>query len=1346
MTQSNWCNQNYWYLDDTLSTKSTFIPRDAIDDTNIVKKNYTYVIAENACFQKIPSLVCNNLNIIGGSDTMPPPQFAFTCALLEASNVTCGLKISLSHWEPNTFCEWTVSSLSTGSGCAINYLILDANSSSGTGLNTTFASVQNSYIKTNNLYLDNTSISSSSYITKILCTSGTLVSSTINDRVICEGDFSMSGTTNFGGSGNGSFVFNESSINAGTINGSAVFNDSSINQGIVYSNVLFSGASSNNGIVVGDCVFLSGTKNLGIVSGNALFSGSSINSGTIISNGFFNSGSINFGIVSGISKFDYAINNGTISESYFTRSTNGTDGVVTGSSSFNQSINSGILNNLSLSVDFSFVNNSINKGGTIFGNVVFDSGCTNRGLIYNTSGYVIFKKDSINYGNIGSNSITFTDDSQNGYGDVTNASGLTIFSKNAINYGTIGGSGSVEFYNLSLNNTYGTFNSGNFYHSSINRGTLNIAYFYQDAANFKTVSSGIFNGNSINKPEGSGNNLCFNNSAINSGLVGIGNFADSSYNYGTGIYLQFCHRASNSGTSLGSVVFWGNSTNLSGAINNQYADFYENSKNYSNSIPDCRFVFHDKSINYANVYSGIFLDFSKNSINTTGYNLNFYDDSSNNGTITNLGLFMGRSLNKGIVLNSGIFYNLSSNRPPAVIQDSLFLHYSSNNSSYKIDYKNTPNMDTPRIVFSGYSVNQGNIVDSYVQFGDHAINKNSIEWNSKLLFASSGIFIPGIDQDGKEKYFHFSGPDGTYETDVSEFIREFYNCKASSFYSWPQMVFRDYSQNLGNLKGYYNYIFNNYASNYGSLYTYPVIPNLHSIAFFDGASKQSGCLNAGSIVNGKTVFNNSINSGTVLFPYFENSTNYGDILGVPTLSYYPYICNGFYLEGVSGVQFINSTNFGRMDLFGSFEESINFGNINSSGSFDNSKNFGFIANNAVFINSYSNGDIGGNLDMTNSTCISSNIRGKANFINSTYYGSTFLGSLLSYQYYYERNAEDESWIPNINDILNFMSLGSDPTTGSSLKFDGDTISNDVNFINSKNFGGHLMKSAYFQNGINFGDIEGFSHFVNSSVNAYNSTLRGISIFEDSTNYGILNAKNFDTNINGFPNMYYNEYIIDSGILINYPQLSRFISSNKIGSILDNSTNKGTINTPSILIGSINYYYISQPTTFIYSNNNKNNNVAYGYNEAISYIPPYPLYSPPIYIYRYNPPSTETYSRPHIIQAGYGLINSNAIFINSDNNAAVQNSIFYQSNNNGIVQGEATLNNSWNYGSIIGENTTFKYSTNYNEVSGNAIFISGSNGSNGLVTGDAVFVSGSCNSVFARVLGQITNDGTMSTNC
>jgi hypothetical protein len=1346
MTQSNWCNQNHWYLDDTLSTKSTFIPRDTIDDTNIVTKNYTYVIAENACFQKIPSLVCNNLNIIVGQNAQPNAAGSFTCALLEANNVICDKNITLAHWEPNTFCEWTISSLSTASGCNINYLILDANSSSGTGLYTTYSSLQSCYVKTNNLYLDNTSVSSSDYITKILCTSGTLVSSTINNRVICEGDFAISGTTTFGGSGNGSFVFNESSINAGTINGLTTFNDSSINQGIVYSNVLFSGASSNNGIVVGDCVFLSGTTNLGMVSGNAIFSGSSINSGTIIDNSFFNSGAINFGTVLGISKFDYAINNGTVSESYFTRSINATDGVATGLSVFNESINSGILNNLS--IDFSFINNSINRG-TIFGNVVLDSGCTNRGLIYSPSGYVIFKKDSINYENIESNSITFTDDSQNGYGDgVTNTSGLTIFSKNAINYGTIGGSGSVEFYNSSLNNIYGTFNSGNFYHNSINRGTLNIAYFHQDAANFKTVSSGIFNDTSINKPEGSGNNLCFNNNAINSGFAGNGNFADSSCNFGTGINLQFCHRATNSGTSLEHAIFWGSSINLSGAVNSGFVTFNDTSRNYSSGMIDCRFVFKNKSANYGNVYSGIFQDFSKNNINTTGYNLNFYDDSSNNGTITNLGLFMGRSLNKGIVLNSGIFYNLSSNQSPAVIQNSLFLHYSSNNSSYKIDYKNTPNMNTPKIVFSGYSVNQGNIVDCYVQFGDHATNKNSIEWNSKILFTSSGIFIPEIDQDGKEKYFHFSGPDGTYETDVSEFIRKFYNCIVSSFYSWPQIIFNDYSTNSGNLKGYYNYIFNNHASNYGSLYTYPVIPNLHSIAFFDGASKQSGCLNAGSIVNGKTVFNNSINSGTVLFPYFENSINYGDIIGAPTVSYYPDICNGFYLEGVSGVQFINSTNFGRMNLFGSFEESINFGNINSSGSFDNSKNFGFIANNAIFINSYSNGDIGGNLDMTNSTCISSNIRGKANFINSTYYGHAFLNNLLTYSYYYnDRIAEDESWIPNINNILSFMSLAFDPIRGSLLQFNGETISNDANFINSKNFGGHLMTSAYFQNGINFGDIEGFSHFVNSSVNAYNSTLRGISIFEDSTNYGILNAKNFDTNINGFPNIYYNEYIIDSGILINYPQLSGFISSNKIGSILDNSTNKGTINTPSIFTTSINYYLINGPTAFIaQSNNNKNNNMAYGYNEAISYIPPYPLYSPPIYIYRYNPPSTETYSRPHIIQAGYGLINSNAIFINSDNNAAVQNAIFYQSNNNGIVQGEAVLNNSWNYGSIVGENTIFNYSTNYNEVSGNAIFISGSNGSNGLVTGDAVFVSGSCNSVFARVLGQIANDGTMSTNC
>lgn len=1344
MTQSNWCNQNYWYLDDTLSTKSTFIPRDTIDDTNIVKKNYTYVIAENACFQKIPSLVCNNLNIIVGQNAQPNAAGSFTCALLEANNVTCDKNITLAHWEPNTFCEWTVSSLSTASGCNIDYLILDANSSSGTGLFTTFSSLKNCYIKTNNLYFDNTSISSSDYITKILCTSGTLVSSAVNNRVICEGDFTISGTTTFGGSGNGSFVFNQSGINLGTINGLTTFNDSSINQGIVYSNVLFSGASSNNGIVVGDCVFLSGTKNFGIVSGNALFSGLSINSGTIISNGFFNSESINFGIVSGISKFDNAINNGTISESYFTNSINGTSGIVTGVSLFDRSINFGLLNNKY--IDFSFINNSRNNG-TIIGSVTFDSGCSNMDIIQSSSGSIVFKKNSVHYGDIvDGNSITFTDDSQN-YGGIINNSGLTIFTKNAINHTSITGLGGVEFYNTSLNNVGGAFHSGNFYFKSINRGMIDIGYFYQNSENFHLVDSGIFNNNSINQSTGSGNYLCFNNNAINSGLVRVGIFADSSYNYGSGLYLQFCHKARNSGTSLFNATFWGSSINLSGVTNNGFVVFNEQSKNYANSATGCEFSFNDKSINYGNLISGTFKDFSKNDISTTGYDLNFYDDSVNNGKIINIALFYDRSSNKGIIVNSGIFYDFSSNKNPGFIQNSIFFGNSSNYSTYELnDYSNFTIINTPRIVFSGYSVNQGNIVDSYVHFGNYATNKNTITWNSNLLFNSSGIFYTIIDASGTQKYFHFSGPSGTYGTDTIEFLREFYNCRASSSYSWPQITFNDYSQNFGNLFGYYNYIFNNRSSNYGSLYTYPVVPNLHNIAFFNGASKQSGCLNVGSVVNGKTVFINSINSGTVLFPYFENSINYGDIVGTPTESYYPYMCSSF-LMGVSGVQFIDSINFGRMNLFGSFSNSINFGNINSSGSFIESKNFGFIANNATFIDSYSNGDIGGDLDMTNSTCISSNIRGRANFSNSIYYGKTFLDSLFGYPYYYERTPEDNNWIPDTSGVREFIGTAK-ALTDSYLSFDGETIFQDANFINSKNFGGHLMRSAYFQNGINFGDIEGFGHFVNSSVNAYNSRLRGISIFEDSTNYGILNAKNFDTNINGFPNMYYNEYIIDSGILINYPQLSGFMSSNKIGSILENSTNRGTVNSPSIFIGSTNYYHISQPTTFIYSNNNKNNNALYGYNEAVSYIPPYPLYSPPVYIYTYDPPSTGVYSRPHIIQAGYGLISSDAIFISSDNNALVQNTIFYQSNNNGIIQGEAILNYSINDypGSIIGTNTIFNYSTNHNMVSGNAIFVSGSNGLNGLVTGDAVFVSGSCNSVFARVLGQITNDGTMTTDC
>jgi hypothetical protein len=953
MTQSNWCNQNYWYLNNTLSTRSLFIPRDAIDDTNIVKKNYTYNIAENNCFKQIPSLVCNNLNVIVGINPAPDAKGSFTCALLEANDVICAKNITLSHWDSNVFCEWTVSSLSTSSGCFINYLIIDANSSSGTGLYAEGSSLQNCYIKTNKLRFNNTSVFSTNYVTKVLCASATVVDSTINNRVICEGNFDIIGGT-FGGSGDGSFIFYGKSKNLGTINGSAAFNDSSINQGIVYSNVVFSGASSNNGTVVGDCVFLSGTKNFGTVSGNALFNGNSFNSGTIINDGFFNSGAINFGIVSGISKFNYATNNGTISESYFTNSTNGIAGLVTGVSTFDQSINSGILDNIY--INFSFINNSINDK-RIFGNVTFESGCSNssNGIILSpTSGSVLFKKDSVNYGNILGDNIIFTDNSQNNH-IIENPTGLTIFSKNAINFVRITGLGSVEFYNSSLNDINGTFYSGNFYHTSINSGTLNIAYFHQNAANFKIINSGIFNDTSINKFEGSGTNLCFNNNAINSGIVVTGNFADNSCNFGTGIHLQFCHRATNSGTSLEHAIFWGSSINLSGAANSGFVTFNDTSKNYSNGMIDCRFVFKDKSANYANVHSGIFEDFSKNNINTTGYNLNFYDDSTNNGTITNIALFIDRSSNKGII-NNGVFYNSGSNKSPGLLKNSLFLDYSINNSSYKINVNNNPlDIKIPLIRFSGYSTNSGNIVDSYVEFTEYSTNKNTITWNSTLLFVSSGILVPKSDDKGKITYSHFSGPDGTYETDVFEFVRTFYRCAGSSSdIVFPGMSFNDYSINSGNLIGYYNYTFNSGSSNYGSLYTYPVIPNLHNIAFFDGA------LNFANIVNGKTSFNKSMNSGTVLFSYFEDSINYGEIVGTPTSPYY--LCNDSYLDGVYEVSFKNSLNFGRMNLFGSFDKSINSGNIESSGFFNNSINSGFISNDARFIGSYNKGNILGNAE------------------------------------------------------------------------------------------------------------------------------------------------------------------------------------------------------------------------------------------------------------------------------------------------------------------------------------------------------------------------------------------------
>lgn len=972
--------------------------------------------------------------------------------------------------------------------------------------------------------------------------------------------------------------------------------------------------------------------------------------------------------------------------------------------SFNCEFNGSINNGIVIKASFLDTNRTIKlqDDSTIIENCpAFNS---QNGLI---NGQAFFNKNSSNLGSVFSGG--FYNNSCNSSYVITGVNQASFYNQST-NSGGTSGCIFARFYNNALN--FGYTKYAEYYNTSQNYGIGDDAYFYDKSRNGTLL---VFDAN---------NNLLGGYGyPQNPVLNGAGTFSDSSIN---GHYYAAVDKVINPVLSLG-AVFRDNSINY-GSGNN--FSFFNNSSN-DGFCTDADF--HGKSKNKKHIiHRGFFYDDSYCDTKGSGLNCYFYDQSYNQGYIT----------------STGVFRNNSQNRNPGLISNAIFFDYSTNKGDFN-DFNRSLILDRgiissptqqPHVIFSGYSTNYGNITDSIIEFGDNAANRGTITWNSKLLFTSSGIFHTIIDVSGTKNYFHFSGPSGTYDTDTIEFLREFYNCRVSSSYFWPQITFNDHSQNYGNLLGYYSYVFNNRSANYGSLSTYPVIPNLHNIAFFSGVSKQSGCSNFGDITNGKAYFINTINSGTVLFPYFEDSINYGNIVGTPTASYYPYRCSSF-LMGVSGVQFIDSTNFGQSKLYASFTNSINFGNIFSSGFFIESKNFGFIANDATFIDSYSNGDIGGNLNMTNSTCISSNIRGEANFNNSAYYSKTFLNSLFNYPYYYERIPEDNNWIPDTSGVREFIGAAN-------LRFDGETIFQNANFTNSNNFGGHLMKSAYFQNGINFGDIEGFSHFVNSSVNAYNSTLRGISIFEDSTNYGILNAKNFDTNINGFPNMYYNKYIIDSGILINYPQLSKFISSNKIGSILENSTNRGTVNTPSIFIGSTNYYYTSQPTTFIYSNNNKNNNALYGYNEAVSYIPPYPLYSPPVYIYTYDPPSTGVYSRPHIIQAGYGLINNDSIFINSENNASVMNVIFYNSYNNGIVQGEATLNYSTNdyAGSIIGPNTIFNYSTNHNVVSGNAVFISGSNGSNGLITGDAIFASGSCNSVFGRVLGQITNDGTMTTDC
>ena len=973
--------------------------------------------------------------------------------------------------------------------------------------------------------------------------------------------------------------FSGSCINYGVIIGKCDFMDNSYNMGIVSGSTNFTSGSYNSGIITGNSLFYSGTVNYGRVSGETSFYYATNEGNGDVSNNTKLYYSTNNGMISGdLASFKNSLNSdhGTVRSvqvDFDNFSSNvGTIGKPT--SPNNQ-------NDVGETMQVTFgtgCSNSATPGDPP------DLGVVN---LNPTGNGIFFTKDSINIGSLNANQVTFGDISKNYVGNqcynmpnpfvtikepdtITAIYSFNKFSKNYCDsifpssilvifndYSTnIDGTGSIVnavFNNRSINSgnsiEYGVFND-----TSINSGTV--------------TTSGIFNNSSQNGGTLPNSGVFYNSSFNNSsGNVVNGIFRDNSINLGgSGDRLCFCDNSKNSGNCnyLNCEL---SSINLSGSHTATTAAFSGSSINMESGT--CLFTFRGNSINKGilNMDPDVFVNFYDDSVNNNYANYaNFYDRSRNSSTSSGIsGTFYNKSSNQGF-LEQGIFASGSVNNIPGVVIDSVFGGESINYSSMRRSPTYcTGNPCLPvafgspaywfynlgaarpattygyrRIKIMGGAINQANLQNIELSVHDGGINNGNISSNPhglddynpiKLYFTTSGIFLSGITK----QYTNTIDPPKLTLTGTILYIEPITNeifiqaifCGGNDSISGPapSIAFTEYSVNNGNIQGYLHYAFSNAAKNYGSLTTFPVIPESHDSASFSGDLAPGLCVNSG-YVQGSVTFTDAINYGDLYHAIFNNdSYNFGSIYGSPIDTEYNYGCG--LLSVKNEIRFTNSYNYGLLKMKSFFDASINFNTatINSSGYFVNdSINFGAITNNASFTNSVNSGNIAGNIDMTNGQN-GGIINGSGLFYDSTNEGIINGGSLfdssinasmgvlkgpstiMNYSInsgHIESNEFDRSeWIDN---QLSGIMINASFTTLFGVVFD-NSINRGV--IDTKALLNHstnesiINKSAVFISSINnqsqslTGVINGDPIFYNHSDN--NSLINGNVIFHTFSN-------------------------------------------------------------------------------------------------------------------------------------------------------------------------------------------------------------------------------------------------------
>jgi hypothetical protein len=1306
---SSWCDINHWYTNQKLTQKSKNLPVNEIDDIQIDKEDYVYSIVDNTCFNRIPSLKCKNINIVLTTGSVAgDPGSSFYCANLAATNVVIGLQnITCTHWNSTEFCNWDISTLSmtTDHKTTILHKIILSSLSSGSLDRTT---IDQCYIKSDILDLWRCNIfGSKDTPTYISCSTGTIrYSSTNNDYSYWDGNFTVS-RTYLKGSGQGKFDFLLDSENYSSIVGETTFGERSFNTGTLKGNAIFSGGSINKGIIVGDCIFSgSGTVNYGTISGASIFADGAINYGTITQPSIFSSYS------TATTYNPPSINYGTLKEF----------------ATFNNSINAGLLKN---GAKFFF---SQNFGSIISGDIVFIKSSNNSPLY--TPGNISFIDGSYNNQDIfipvikpgtidtistttrqiGSNPVVFDSHSANAFGYILR---LAIFGTGCSNSGVVrDGLFNSSSYNKGTITNIGTFNdfsrnagyidhTGLFYASSLNGGFItDVGKFYAYSYNFSSsdniLPTAIFYDSSVNS--GFINYGLFYNNALNGNQISqTGMFYNSSQNYGSGNNIIFYNTSRNNAT-VKSGLFLSNSINATGAIITNNADFDDNSINYGNifnSENNFAYQFKGNSINNGKIINNSIVLFSGYASNKNYVkNAEFYENAQNQNIGTGYNLnFFNKSINNGYVANIGLFYNDSTNLDLGVVTNGTFYNNSINYSSMRrplVSGYGFLTSGTRTIKITDQAKNRGPLNNVGVYFDVSGINEGTLKWvfDPLLIYTLSGIYSTG------NKPYTFV-PTGTFLTNYGTA-------------NIPLVQFKNYSINRSDINGYSNVSFEDSSINYGSIYTYPPVPKESLCATFISS------MNNGNIQNKTTFSNRAINYGNLFLAEFNNSFNSG------TVSDSGSFVNSINYGSVVSGYFQNSINSGTIDI-GLLRGSTNYNRVSIGSFIDNSTNTisGIISNSGSFGSKSENKSIIRSPILTFSSDAKNNGR-----VMEAYFSETAI------------NDSSGSIIGNGDFFGSSSNIGNQVFTLNFHEFSTNQSNSTGNFKfydTSKNNGILTGKTIFLNNsetnGQCFGDVSLYDSTTNKGLLSGTILLQGsgsnpptnLALIIGNGNVLLVLAENFGT-ING-------NSLFTSGI--NKGQIEKgsffFDSSNAVNGTVsgeckfyNSSVNLGTASTYAFFYNS--GYNLGTVSTGIFNNESNNNgttNIGLFYNNAKNSAI---VNSGEFHDSSYNDFSGHDISIAFLYDnsVNYGSINNAYFDNNSTNTGTVSLGTFNNGAKNiGTIEGNGIFNNSTNRGSIKGYATFNSSNCTAGIIDNNALFTNSSFCSNTTINGSATFISGSC---------------------